>query len=221
MEFYSEKSNQYFSHARLDLISMIPRNANNKILEVGAGGGDTLLEIKRQGLAEEVTGIELIELANTNQKNSMIDRWIFANIENYELPFPPGSFDVIICGDVFEHLLDPWAVVGKLTILLKVGGSLITSIPNIRIKNALYKIYVKGDFGYTSEGTFDKTHLRFFCKKNMIQMLTTENLQIVDIKRNFDLSPNNARTKLINNLTLNLFEEFLALQFLFSVRRIK
>ncbi len=53
-----------------------------------------------------------------------------------------------------------------------------------------------------------------------MDMLTTENLQIVDIKRNFDLNPENARTKLINNLTLNIFEEFLALQYLFSVKRI-
>ena len=220
MEFYTEKKIDYFSHPRMDLISLIPKSANNKILEIGAGGGDTLIEIKKQKLAQEVIGVELMQLPGTGQKDPSIDQWIYANIENYDLPFEKESFDVIICGDVFEHLLDPWRIVNKLTAFLKIGGSLVTSIPNIRIKNALYKIYVKGNFGYTSEGTFDKTHLRFFCKKNMMDMLTTENLQIVDIKRNFDLNPENARTKLINNLTLNIFEEFLALQYLFSVKRI-
>lgn len=221
MEFYNQKENQYFSHARFDMISMIPKNPNNKILEIGAGGGDTLVELKRQGLASVVAGVELMQLPGTQQKHATIDHWIFGNIESCDLPFEDEHFDVILCGDVFEHLIDPWAIVAKLTSFLKIGGCLITSIPNIRIKNALFKIYFKGDFGYTSEGTFDKTHLRFFCKKNMVQMLTTESLQIVEIKRNFDLNPKNARTKFLNRITVNLFEEFLALQFLFAVKRLK
>jgi len=221
MEFYVEKKEDYFSHPRLDIINLIPKNADNKILEIGAGGGDTLVEIKKQKLAREVIGVELMKLPGTKQSDPNIDQWIYANIENYDLPFEKESFDVIICGDVFEHLIDPWNIVNKLTPFLKIGGSLITSIPNIRIKNALYKIYFKGNFGYTTEGIFDKTHLRFFCKKNMMDMLTTENLQVVEIKRNFDLNPENSRTKFINRLTLNLFEEFLALQFLFVAKRIK
>ncbi len=221
MEFYTEKKDAYFSHPRVDLINMIPKNPEGKVLEIGAGGGDTLVEIKKQNLAKEVTGIELMELPGTRQNDQSIDHWIKANIETYDFPFEKEYFDVIIFGDVFEHLVDPWNIIKRITPFLKIGGSLITSIPNIRIKNAFYKIYFKGDFGYTTEGTFDKTHLRFFCKKNMIELLTTENLNIIDIKRNFDFNEKNARARVINKLTLNILEEFLALQFLFLVQRIK
>jgi 2-polyprenyl-3-methyl-5-hydroxy-6-metoxy-1,4-benzoquinol methylase len=220
MKYYTEKKEDYFSHARRELISFIPKNPSNKILEIGAGGGDTLLEIKKLGLAKEVVGIELMELPGTKQNDRSIDQWIFADIEKYEFPFENETFDVIIAGDVFEHLVDPWKALRKITPLLKKGGLLITSIPNIRIKNAMFKIYFRGDFGYTAEGTFDKTHLRFFCKKNMIDMLSTEELQITEVKRDFDFKKN-SRPQIINALTFNLFEEFLALQFLFSVKRVK
>lgn len=220
MKFYTEKKEDYFSHHRTELISFVPKNPENRILEIGAGGGDTLVEIKRLGLAKEIVGVELMDLPGSKQKDPSIDKWILADIEKVDLPFENERFDVIICGDVFEHLVDPWATLRKITPLLTKGGLLVTSIPNIRIKNAMFKIYFKGDFGYTADGTFDKTHLRFFCKKNMIDMLSTESLQIVDVKRDFDFK-RNSKPQIFNAMTFNVFEEFLALQFLFAVKRIK
>ncbi len=142
MEFYEQKEIQYFSHPRTDIISFIPPG-QHAILEIGAGGGDTLIELKKRGLAKEVVGVELMHLENSNQKNPQIDKLLFGNVENMELPFAKEYFDVIICGDVFEHLVDPWTVLEKITPFLKVGGLLITSIPNIRIKNALIKVFLK------------------------------------------------------------------------------
>ena len=222
MEDYKNKPSDYFSHARLDMISFIPVNSNNRILEIGAAGGDTLLEIKRRNLAKEVMGVELMSVPNSNQNSPDIEKFIVGNVEQMELPFQEEYFDVVICGDVFEHLMDPWKLVEKISRLLKKGGVLITSIPNIRIKSALLKIYVKGDFRYTKDGIFDKTHIRFFCKKNMAELLTksTDNMEIVNIKRNFDFTPN-SKGNILNKLTFSLFEEFLALQFLFAVRKVK
>lgn len=218
MQQYLNKPDDYFTHARMDLISMIPKLENAKILEIGAGGGDTLLEIKRRGLAQEVTGIELNALPDSNQNHLQIDRFIIGNVEQIQIPSELNYFDVIICGDVFEHLVDPWQLVKRLSDHLKKGGFLITSIPNIRIKSALFKIFIKGDFRYTKDGTFDQTHLRFFCKKNMIDLLNLPTLQTVHVKRNFDFHPR-SMGYLFNSITINLFEEFIALQFLFLVKK--
>jgi len=43
---------------------------------VGAGSGDTLVEIKRLGLAAHVTGFELMRLPGTNQESTLIDAFI-------------------------------------------------------------------------------------------------------------------------------------------------
>ncbi len=218
MEGYRNKPIDYFAHARKDLISLIPKIDNCKLLEIGASGGGTLLEIKRSGLASEVVGIDLMTLENSLQQHQELDNFIVGNIEEIEIPYAENYFDVIICGDVFEHLVDPWKLVKRLSFHLKPGGYLITSIPNIRIKSAMTKIYFEGNFGYTEDGVFDKTHLRFFCKKNMRELLTTDQLEIVSTRRNFDFTPG-SKGSIFNKLTFNLFEEFLALQFLFLIKK--
>ena len=212
MEGYKQKELAYFTNIRFDLISLIPQNANARILELGAGGGDTLVAIKTKGLAKEVVGIELNPLAESSQENSLIDQFLFGNIETMEIPFAEGYFDVIICGDVLEHLIDPWAVVQKAAVYLKTGGILITSIPNIRYYGAMVEIFGKGNFQYTEHGLFDKTHLRFFCKKDMVRLLSTANMKVTDVYPIFDLLPD-SKIRSLNKLTFGFFEEFLSMQF--------
>ena len=165
MNYYSEKANIYFTRPRKDLISFLPERTGLKILEVGAGGGDTLIELKQSGKAAEVTGIELFALDGTYQNNALIDRFIIGNIEEIKPDLKTNYYDAILFGDVLEHLIDPWNVVKNVSGFLKPGGLLIASIPNIRSRQAFKKIFLEGDFGYTSEGLFDKTHYRWFYKK--------------------------------------------------------
>ena len=219
MDYYLEKREAYFTNARHDLISLLPKKEGLTILEIGAGGGDTLAELKKSGIAKEVTGVELFDLAGTRQNDPLIDNFIIANIENDELNLPLNHFDAVLCGDVLEHLLDPWKVVEKLTVHLKPGGVIIASMPNIRSTSAFKKIFLRGDFGYTKEGLFDKTHFRFFCKRNMIDLLTSQSLKLVSVTSNLEFKKN-SRTRIFNRVTLRLFEEFLTVQFLIVVRKI-
>ena len=48
-----------------------------------------------------------------------------------DAPFPPGSFDVITCFQVFEHLYKPWEVLARVSEWLKPGGIFYTMMPNI------------------------------------------------------------------------------------------
>jgi 2-polyprenyl-3-methyl-5-hydroxy-6-metoxy-1,4-benzoquinol methylase len=66
------------------------------------------------------------------------------------------------CADVLEHLVDPWTVVSRLRELASPGGTLVASIPNIRFYRAIWEIALGHGFRYQPEGTFDRTHLRFF-----------------------------------------------------------
>ncbi len=65
------------------------------------------------------------DVADSQQENSEIDRLIIGNIENIELDLPNDYFDVIICGDVLEHLVDPWNTMAKLHKHLKQNGVII------------------------------------------------------------------------------------------------
>ena len=213
MELYQGKQNHYFSNIRFDLIALLPSQGINRLLELGAGGGDTLVEIKNKKLANEVVGIELMKLSDSNQENSAIDKFIYGDFEEIYDQLQQGSFDAIICGDVLEHLVDPWKVVEKLTSMLSPGGIIIISTPNARYYEMFLKVFVKGSFEYTDHGLFDKTHLRFFCKKNLKKMVTDNGLVIQSIMPSF-VFHKKSKYFLLNKLSLGIFEEFLAMQYI-------
>ena len=211
---YLDKKISYFNSPRLDLISLIPNRKNNKVLEIGAGGCDTLLEMKKTGLASEVVGVELMHLPDSNQNHPDIDKLIIGNIENIELDLTDNYFDVILCGDVLEHLIDPWNILSKLYKFLKPEGIIIISVPNIREFETLYKIIIKADFSYSEQGILDRTHLRFFCKKNIISLLNDTSYKLLSIHSSFDLINVSSKRKTINKLTLGLLRDFLTLQYI-------
>ncbi len=213
MELYKGKQEHYFSNIRFDLITFLPSQGVNRLLELGAGSGDTLVEIKKRKLANEVVGIELMKLHGTNQENGAIDKFIYGDFEELYDQFQQSSFDAIICGDVLEHLVDPWRVIKKLTSMLSPKGIIILSTPNARYYEMFYKIFVKGSFEYTGHGLFDKTHLRFFCKKDLIEMVTDNGMVIESIMPSF-VFHKKSKYFLLNKLSLGIFEEFLALQYI-------
>jgi 2-polyprenyl-3-methyl-5-hydroxy-6-metoxy-1,4-benzoquinol methylase len=211
---YQDKNKKYFNNPRIDLIGLIPKNENNKILEIGTGSGDTLIEIKKLKLAKEVVGVELMKLTDSQQENSEIDKLIIGNIENIELDLPREYFDVIICGDVLEHLVDPWNVLKKLHKHLKQNGILIISVPNFREYHILYKILILADFRYSDQGILDRTHLRFFCKKNIISLLTSTMYTPISIHPIFKLGKAQSTKKIVDMLTFGLIRDFLTAQYI-------
>lgn len=220
--YYTAKSSAYFSHVRMDIISLLPHNPQQIILELGAGTCSTLRHIKQHQLAKEVTGVELRQIPGSNQQHSLIDHFHVADIEKDVLPLPHEYFDIIICADILEHLADPWEMIEKITGYLKPGGKIIVSIPNIREVKTMYSILFKGDFRYDAAGgIMDKTHLRFFCKKNMEDLLTTKNLQPVFSTPNFLLPavPGGRKRRIINRLSLRLFESLLTVQYIFIAQK--
>jgi 2-polyprenyl-3-methyl-5-hydroxy-6-metoxy-1,4-benzoquinol methylase len=221
-KYYSVKTEDYFSNLRQDVISLIPENPGQKILEIGAGAGNTLLYIKEQGIAAEVMGVELIKMPGSNQEHPSIDKFQIANIEQEAIQAEEGYFDVILCPDVLEHLIDPWSAVEKIARHLKKDGLLIVSIPNLREWKTIFRVVFKGEFDYQPEGgIMDKTHLRFFCKKNVYQLLSTPTLSPIWCKPNFMLKsvPEGKKRRIFNRLTFSLFENFLTVQYLFIARK--
>jgi 2-polyprenyl-3-methyl-5-hydroxy-6-metoxy-1,4-benzoquinol methylase len=209
---YETKGNSYFANVRKPLLDLIPKeNLAGNILEIGAGSGDTLLYAKQNGYAKEIYAIELMNLPNSNQQSEEFKQFIIGNIENLDFDFEDEMFDVIIMGDVLEHLVDPWSIVKKLKKYLKTNGVCIASIANVRNLKTFRNIFLRGSFRYEDIGIFDKTHLRFFTKKDMIQLFEDGDYKIVNIKSSLDFKAGSVAMK--NKLTFGLFEEFLAKQY--------
>lgn len=204
-DFYKEKGGNYYSGLRYDIIKLI-EGRGLKILEIGCAKGKTLLKLKEIGKAREIVGIDI----NKFSESRNLDNFIQGNIESIELPYK-DYFDVIICADVLEHLINPWETLQKIKKYLIPGGKVIASIPNFRYFKNLYNIFIRGDFKYVDAGILDKTHFRFFCKKNIIELFVSTGFVIEKITFDISLAP---KRSLFHSLTLGLFEEFLVHQYI-------
>jgi len=206
---YSDKIDDYFSHVRTDAINLIPEvNRNANMLEIGAGNGSTLVYCKRNGYAKNIVGIELCKMEGSLQDSDEFDDFIIGDIENIDLALKEKSFDVILCLDVLEHLVNPSSVLQNIKLYLKDDGVLITSIPNIREFKTMITIFFKGDFKYADAGILDRTHLRFFCKKNIMDLFIDNHFKIIKIT-----DAKNGKRWILNRFTLGLFEEFITAQY--------
>lgn len=213
---YEEKGKGYFSNIRTDLINLIDSKRKNlKILEIGAAYGETLFYLKQNEIASEVVGVDLFEDVKNKQNYKQVDKFIFGNIEQLDLNEYNNYFDIILLPDVLEHLVEPKPVLEKIKNYLKVGGKIIVSMPNIRHYSALNKIVIKGDFRYEESGIFDYTHMRFYCKKNIAELLLSSGYKIEKTQSSIVNFQGFSVSKIINRMTLGLFEEFFSYQYFF------
>jgi SAM-dependent methyltransferase len=87
------------------------------------------------------------------QKLGIETRW--ADLDD-ALPFEDGTFDVVVAGELLEHLRDPRRVVSEVLRVLRSGGRFVGSVPNAyRLKNRLRFLT-----GRKPEN--DPTHLQMF-----------------------------------------------------------
>jgi len=96
-----------------------------RLLEVGFGGGETLMEMSRLGW--EVQGVDpdpvAVEAARARSLNVRC-----GSLE--EQKYPDASFDAIVMGHVIEHVHDPERLLRECRRILRPGGQLSIVTPN-------------------------------------------------------------------------------------------
>lgn len=163
------KNRRYYLGERTDLLEWHGGH-RERVLEVGCGAGGNAPWLRAHG-AKSLVGVE-IHPESATQARAAFDRVEAKPIEN-ALQSLSGPFDLIICADVLEHLVDPWDVVTRLGQVAASDGEILVSMPNIRYLRALARIAVGAGFRPESEGLFDATHLHFFTKDNIAQLLAS------------------------------------------------
>ena len=138
-----------------------------RILDIGAGTGDFLLECKNQNW--EILGIE----PNDKAKGIAVGKGIkFGDtIEKLE----SNSFDVITMWHVLEHVPDVEHQVAELKRLLKPSGTIIIAVPNFKSYDAKY--YKEFWAAYDVP-----RHLWHFSKTAIEKLFDKQNMNLEDIK---------------------------------------
>ena len=169
------------------------------VLEVGCGGGILTEEIAKFGF--NTTGID----PSISSLNTAIQHSKEANLEiNYEmasgenLPFQPGSYDVVLCCDVLEHVQDLPAVISEISRVLKNGGVFIYDTFNRTYMSKISAIKILQDWKRWAIMPPNIHVWEMFIKPNEIKALLKENKLIW--KEHRGLKPDISYLRMLNIL---------------------
>lgn len=216
MSLYDEKSSDYFSHVRSEIEPALPPVCGH-VLEIGCGDGSTLGWLRHRNGTTRTVGIEISASAAAvaAARADVVHR---LDVEREIWPELGDKFDTILCLDVLEHMVEPWAMLDRLVEShLKPGGTMIVTVPNIRHHTVSLKLLLQGEWEYESAGILDRTHLRFFTKASAIGLLSHAQLQPAYCTA---LSfRGNPLKNIVNLLTCRIFEGLLTPQYLLHAKK--
>lgn len=173
----------YHSQPRPEVVALVP-DAAARILDVGCGDGTVGAALRRpdrrvhgiEGLAsaaavaaDRLDGVDHLDLNDADGLQAVLDR--------------AGPFDCIIVADVLEHLVDPWSALDTLVAALEPEGTVVLSLPNLRVLSTTLPLVLQGRFDYVDRGVRDRTHLRFFTRASIIELVEGAGLLIVSLER--------------------------------------
>jgi SAM-dependent methyltransferase len=153
--------------------------ANKRVLDVGCSTG--YLAKALAGRGNVVSGIEYDEPSGEKAR-PFLEQLVIGDLEDPGVfdEFADSSFDVVVFGDVLEHLRDPLPVLRRSRRLLAAGGNVVISVPNIAHGDVRLSL-LTGRFDYRSTGLLDETHVRFFTRDNLGRFLASAGFAAVEV----------------------------------------
>lgn len=167
LDTYVHRYAPVYEQLRPDMQACVPLDVR-RILDIGCAAGLFGSALKQRQDCH-VTGIELsTSLAET--ATTRLDRVLVANVESLPSTTFTQEFDCITCGDVLEHLRDPWAMVAKCAAWLRPGGRLIATTPNIG-HWSIVRDLLHGRWDIVPFSLLSWEHVRFFTRPGIEQLL--------------------------------------------------
>ena len=132
-----------------------------RLLDVGCFYGVLLTDARKRGW--EVEGVEPSRWARQKAQEEFGLSVMHASLK--EAAFPDGSFDVVTAIDVLEHFLHPKEELGEMARILKRGGFLYLSTPDVESLTA--RLLRRRWWGYRPE------HLFYFSRRSLRSFLAS------------------------------------------------
>ncbi|HOO44988.1 MAG TPA: class I SAM-dependent methyltransferase [Deltaproteobacteria bacterium] len=153
--------------AKLDL------PAGSYVLDAGCGAGRHLSEAFRfkgvnvvgidRNKADADTANRTLNVMRVEQEDGRGGKLVCTS-DITRLPFADGSFDVVICSEVLEHIPDHKKAIQEITRVLKPGKSLVVSVPRYLPERICW--FLSEDY-HNEEGG----HVRIYKKHELITLL--------------------------------------------------
>jgi 2-polyprenyl-3-methyl-5-hydroxy-6-metoxy-1,4-benzoquinol methylase len=161
------------------LVQEIP--VESKVLEVGTASGyigDFLIKQKKC----EVWGVEPVKDLYEDALHFSYKKLWNCTVEEFVSEFSEAElFDVILLGDVLEHIDYPEKVLRALKKYLKPNGFFVISMPNIAHYSIRFNLFF-GKWEMSDSGILDRTHLRFYTIESAKKMIESAGLRVEQIR---------------------------------------
>lgn len=194
---------EYYSRVRT-WPSLFDITRGAKILDVGCGKGKLGAYLQRKYDAT-VTGLEIIE-SNFVVAASVLHSAHLGDIESMNMTVLGTGFDYVIFSDSLEHMLEPQMVLESMKAILAKDGRLLISMPNVRNFRVTVPLLFSDQWEYQDEGLLDRTHLRFFTRTSISNLLLRCGYEIEQIY--CDL-PKSSKVGMLNIFTFGLLQRHL------------
>jgi 2-polyprenyl-3-methyl-5-hydroxy-6-metoxy-1,4-benzoquinol methylase len=210
----------YFDTLRDEIEALVPESPS-LVMDVGCGKGVTSQWLKQIRPNITTVGVE-IDKSVAAVAASVVDTVLVADLEKglEALDSYKGRVDLLLLLDVLEHLHDPWARLKEFKTFLAPAGVVIASIPNVRNFKVLVPLLMKGEWRYQDAGILDRTHLRFFTRRTVLELFAGAGYEIQKITRTGPLQPSRIKTVsggvafLANVMSAGSLRDFIAHQYL-------
>ena len=157
----------YYEQSRPELIAQLPAGPLGRLLDVGCGAGGVGRALRDR--VDFLAGIEL-DADSGSSAREIYDQVLIGRAEDLVQELA-GAFDTILAYDLLEHLADPAELLGRLRGVAADDALLHVSVPNARHWSLVRDLVVHGTFGYTDWGHRDRTHLRWFTRWDLVELL--------------------------------------------------
>ena len=146
-------------------------------LDVGCGRGGFGATLRRAlGPGARIVGIEPVASQAERARSAGFDEVVCDYFPTQDTSL--GTFDLVCFNDVLEHLVDPWQVLRETQDWLTPGGHVLAAIPNIQYWPAIIDLF-NGRWDYTESGLMDRTHLRFFTRKTIVELFDQSGYDVI------------------------------------------
>jgi methionine biosynthesis protein MetW len=182
-EFWSaQQERRYTPEPELRSLIFEGITSGTRCLDVGCGTGNSYaVELQRRGAS--YVGVDISAEAVERARAAGLDALVIADAA--ELPFAAESFDVVLCIEVLEHLFTPDQAVKEIHRVLRPGGRLVASAPNVaywRLRaNLLFGLWNPVGDELSVEQPWRDPHIRFFTPKTLRRMLVMMGFSTVRI----------------------------------------
>lgn len=123
-------------------LSLLEKEPDANFLDCGCNDGEFTLKVAERIGTKNIHGIDMVPM-NLDEAKAKLIEFHQGNL-NEKIPFEEGTFDVVHANQVIEHLANTDIFIKEAYRILKPGGYLIISTPNLAsLHNILYLLVGK------------------------------------------------------------------------------